>query len=75
MRLEVQDDGPGVDAADLPRVMDPFFTKKERPDASGLGMFLSYSIVRNHGGSMTVDSVKGKGFTVVITLPKAATNA
>ena len=75
VRLEVQDDGPGVDAADLPRVMDPFFTKKERPDASGLGMFLSYSIVRNHGGSMTVDSAKGKGFLVVITLPKAATSA
>jgi signal transduction histidine kinase len=73
LRLEVADDGPGVDPEDLPRVMDPFFTKKERPDASGLGMFISYSIVRNHGGTMTVDSQKGRGFTVVITLPRAGT--
>lgn len=71
VRIEVADDGPGIDAEDLPRVMDPFFTKKERPDASGLGMFISYSIVRNHGGTMTVDSVKGAGFTVAITLPRA----
>ena len=71
LRLEIADDGPGVDPEDLPRVMDPFFTKKERPDASGLGMFISYSIVRNHGGTMTVDSQKGRGFSVVITLPRA----
>jgi signal transduction histidine kinase len=36
-------------------------------------MFISYSIVRNHGGTMTVDSQKGRGFTVVITLPRAGT--
>ena len=71
VRLDVVDDGPGVDPEDLPRVMDPFFTRKERPDASGLGMFISYSIVRNHGGTMTVDSKKGLGFSVAITLPRA----
>lgn len=71
VRLEVADDGPGIDAADLPRVMDPFFTKKERPDASGLGMFISYSIVQNHGGSMAVDSTKGKGFRTTLMLPMA----
>ncbi len=71
VRLDIVDDGPGVDPLDLPRVMDPFFTKKERPDASGLGMFISYSIVRNHGGTMTVDSKQGAGFAVAITLPRA----
>lgn len=71
VRLDVVDDGPGVDPEDLPRVMDPFFTKKERPDASGLGMFISYSIVRNHGGTMAVDSKPGAGFSVAITLPRA----
>ena len=54
---------------DLGRVMDPFFTQKDRPDASGLGMFISYSIVQNHGGEMTVDSRLGEGFTVEIVLP------
>ena len=69
--LLVEDDGPGMDPADLERVMDPFFTKKERPDASGLGMFISYSIVRNHGGEMTLDSAKGQGFRVRLSLPQA----
>jgi signal transduction histidine kinase len=67
--LEVDDDGPGMDPQDLPRVFDPFFTKKERPDASGLGMFISYSIVHNHGGEMTVASQPGEGFRVRIKLP------
>lgn len=69
VRLTVVDDGPGMDPADIPRVFDPFFTKKERPDASGLGMFISYSIVHNHGGEMTVDSEPGKGFEVDVRLP------
>ena len=71
VHLRVDDDGPGMDPADLPRVFDLFFTKKERPDASGLGMFISYSIVQNHGGEMTVDSRLGAGFHVHITLPVA----
>lgn len=71
VRLDVVDDGPGMDEKDLGRVMDPFFTKKERPDASGLGMFISYSIVRNHGGTMAVDSRPGHGFAVVLHLPLA----
>src|SRR5262249_8767760 len=43
LRLLVEDDGPGMETKDLARVMDPFFSKKDRPDASGLGMFISYS--------------------------------
>jgi signal transduction histidine kinase len=69
--LTVADDGPGMDPADLPRVFDPFFSKKERPDASGLGMFICYSIVQNHGGEIRVDSRLGEGFRVHITLPAA----
>jgi signal transduction histidine kinase len=69
VHLHVDDDGPGMDPQDLPRVFDPFFSKKERPEASGLGMFISYSIVRNHGGEITVDSRLGEGFKVHIVLP------
>ena len=46
--------------------------RQDRPDASGLGMFISYSIVRDHGGEMTVDSRLGEGFKVHIVLPAAA---
>lgn len=72
VRLDVVDDGPGMDPALLGRVFDPFFSKKDRPDASGLGMFICYSIVQNHGGEITVDSRPGAGFAVHIALPIAA---
>jgi two-component system NtrC family sensor kinase len=69
--LDVDDDGPGMDPKELGRVMDPFFSKKDRPDASGLGMFISYSIIRNHGGEIELESAPGRGFRVRITLPAA----
>ena len=72
IELRVDDDGPGMDPALLGRVFDPFFSKKERPDASGLGMFICYSIVQNHGGEIGVDSRPGAGFHVRIVLPAAA---
>ena len=67
--LLVADTGPGMARELLARVMDPFFSGKGRPDASGLGMFISYSIVRNHGGEMEVDSAPGQGFRTTIRLP------
>ena len=69
VRMEVRDDGPGMSEDSLTRVLDPFFSEKDRPDASGLGMFISYSIVQNHGGSMTVESSPGNGFLTTIELP------
>ena len=65
----VADDGPGLVGDDLARVMDPFFSGKGDPEASGLGMFMSYTIVQNHGGQMEVDSAPGEGFSVRIRMP------
>ncbi|MBL9078782.1 MAG: HAMP domain-containing histidine kinase [Planctomycetes bacterium] len=67
--FEVADDGPGMAAEDLGRVFDPFFTKKARPDASGLGMSISFAIVQNHGGEIAVDSRPGQGFRTRVVLP------
>ena len=69
--ISVVDDGPGMPAELQSRIFDPFFTMKARPDASGLGMFISYSIVQNHGGSMRIESRPGAGFQVFIELPAA----
>ncbi len=71
LELVVADDGPGMDSADLGHVFDPFYSKKDRPDASGLGMFICYSIVQNHGGTIAVESARGAGFKVRIELPVA----
>ncbi len=67
--VSVADDGPGMPTELQPRVFDPFFTRKARPDASGLGMFISYSIVQNHGGTMQIESAPGQGFCTRIELP------
>lgn len=75
VELLVADDGPGMAAADLARVMDPFFSAKGEPEASGLGMFISYTIVQNHGGHMEVESAPGEGFRVRIRMPAVAPEA
>lgn len=65
------DNGPGAPPEVVARVLDPFFSGKSDPQSSGLGMFISYSIVRNHGGSLSVDSEPGQGFRVTMRLPVA----
>lgn len=71
VHLTVADDGPGMPEELQDRIFDPFFTQKARPDASGLGMFISYSIVQNHGGGMRIESTPGEGFCTHIDLPVA----
>jgi two-component system, cell cycle sensor histidine kinase and response regulator CckA len=68
VRLRVIDQGCGIQSADLPRVFDPFFTT--RPDmGSGLGLSTAYRIVKQHDGSMTVESSPGRGSAFTFYLP------
>ena len=67
VRLVVADTGPGIPADVLPRISDPFYTTKTA--GTGLGLPLSYNIVREHGGRVEVDSAPGRGTTFIITLP------
>jgi len=71
--VSVADSGPGVAAKDLGRIFDPYFTTKNQ--ATGLGLATTHSIVRNHGGFVTVDSRVGQGTTMSIHLPAAAREA
>lgn len=66
VKIEIQDHGAGIEEKDLHRIFDPFFTTKA--SGSGLGLATSYSIVRKHGGHITVDSAPGSGTTVSIYL-------
>jgi len=67
VKLSVQDRGCGIPDAILDRIFDPYFTTK--PKGSGLGLATVYSIIRKHGGLVTVDSAPGKGSTFVVYLP------
>ena len=67
--LEVADEGVGVDPDHLARVFEPFFTTKDVGEGTGLGLSVSYGIVREHGGWIGVDSAQGKGSCFSIFLP------
>jgi signal transduction histidine kinase len=65
--IEVSDNGPGIPTAVRGRLFDPFFTTKK--EGTGLGLSISQKIVRDHGGTITVSSVEGKGTTFQVNLP------
>jgi PAS domain S-box-containing protein len=67
LTIEVRDDGPGIPPEALTHVFDPFFTTK--PTGTGLGLSVSYGIVRDHGGTIDVQSEVGHGTTFIVTLP------
>lgn len=73
--VEIADNGVGIAPEDLPRVFEPFFTTKPVGKGTGLGMSMSWSIVRDHGGQILVDSRPGEGTTVRIELPLHAAEA
>ncbi|WP_347269746.1 PAS domain S-box protein [Rhizorhabdus histidinilytica] len=70
MILSVEDNGPGMDAATLERIFEPFFSTKGSR-GTGLGLALVQSIAAQHEGAVTVDTIPGKGATFRIWLPKA----
>ena len=67
--IEIADTGSGIRSEDLPRIFDPFFTTKAVGSGTGLGLPLSYRIVQDHQGRLTVASEVGKGTTFRIWLP------
>jgi two-component system NtrC family sensor kinase len=67
--LAVADSGAGIPHEQLPRIFDPFFTTKEEGKGVGLGLWVVYGIVENHGGTIDVHSEIGKGTTFVVRLP------
>ncbi len=71
VRLTVSDEGHGICTPDLGRVFDPFFTTKEPGAGTGLGLAIVDSIVRDHGGSVAVESEVDRGTSFVVELPPA----
>lgn len=68
--IKIQDNGPGMDDDTKTRIFEPFFTTKSVGIGTGLGLYISYFIVKkNHKGNITVESFPGKGTSFLIRLP------
>lgn len=67
--LEVTDTGYGIEKKNLSRIFDPFFTTKPTGEGTGLGLSVSYGIIKNHGGEILAESKRGKGSTFTVVLP------
>lgn len=68
--IRIKDNGPGIPAEVLPRIFDPFFTTKDVGKGMGLGLFIVYEIIEEHGGCITVTSAAGQGSTFYLRLPQ-----
>jgi len=67
--LRLSDEGVGIAPEHIPHLTDPFFTTKRESGGTGLGLSVSATIVKEHGGSLEFDSDPGSGTTVTLTLP------
>jgi signal transduction histidine kinase len=67
--LKIRDNGTGIGEKTISKVFDPFFTTKTTAEAAGVGLYLSREIIQNHGGDISVASVKDTFTEFTITLP------
>ncbi len=69
VEVEVKDTGHGISVENMEKIFNPFFTTKEIGHGVGLGLAISYGIVKEHNGEITVESEHGKGATFTVNLP------
>ncbi len=69
VRLSVRDNGAGMDAATVNRLFEPFFTTKRVGEGTGLGLWVVFGIIQEHGASIAVDSIPGQGSAFQLYFP------
>lgn len=67
--IQIQDSGVGISLEDIQRIYDPFFTTKAVGEGTGLGLSVTYGIIQEHSGRISVDSVEGQGTTFSLYFP------
>ena len=68
VEIIVKDNGIGIPQSAVDNIFQPFFTTKPKGQGTGLGLSLSYDIIKAHGGVLKVESMEGEGATVIISL-------
>lgn len=71
IKIVVRDDGKGIAEEHLKKIFDPFFTTKSIGDGTGLGLYISYTLIKEHGGEINLESKVGEGTNVAVLLPIA----
>jgi signal transduction histidine kinase len=71
VKISVKDNGPGINKNIIDKIFQPFFTTKPTGSGTGLGLSLSYDIVKAHGGEIKVESVPGEGTEFIIQIPNS----
>ncbi len=69
VKISISDNGNGIPKDDLGKIFQPFFTTKPTGHGTGLGLSLSYDIVKAHGGEINVETEEGKGTTFIVSIP------
>jgi len=70
--FSLTDTGVGIPPENIPRIFEPFFSTKDPGKGSGMGLAMAYGIVKNHGGTLDVRSVPGKGTTFRVLVPASS---
>ena len=68
--IRIKDDGTGISEKDLPHIFEPFYSTKEAPKGTGLGLAVTYGIINHHYGNIKVENTSSEGTTFKIKLPK-----
>ncbi|MCP3898377.1 MAG: response regulator, partial [Desulfobacteraceae bacterium] len=69
LKIEIKDSGPGITPDVIEKIFDPYFTTKKMGEGSGMGLSVVLGIIKNHNGTITVDSKPGTGTTFTILFP------
>jgi len=69
VRMDIEDNGPGISNENLSKIFDPFFTTKKVGEGTGLGLSIAYGLIQKHQGDISVSSVLQKGTCFTILLP------
>ncbi|SDH69439.1 ATP-binding protein [Desulfosporosinus hippei] len=69
IEVQITDTGTGIEASDLSRVFDPFYTTRD--DGAGLGLSISYQIIHMHLGNIWVAETSPRGTTIIVSIPKS----